>query len=82
LRKIHEQRARRILSVAVNKGVNVLILGAFGCGVFKNSPTVVAEAYKNVLKDFRKAFDTVEFAVYCTAKDLTNYNAFKQVFSV
>lgn len=81
LRKIHEQRARRILSVAVSKGVNVLILGAFGCGVFRNSPTVVAEAYKNVLKDFRKAFDTVEFAVYCTAKDSTNYNAFKQVFS-
>lgn len=78
LKAIHIKRARQILSVAASKGVDVLILGAFGCGVFRNSPKVVAEAYKEVIKDFRKAFDTIEFAVYC-AKDTENYDAFKEV---
>lgn len=78
LKAIHIKRARQILSVAASKGVDVLILGAFGCGVFRNSPKVVAEAYKEVIKDFRKAFDTIEFAVYC-AKDTENYDTFKEV---
>lgn len=78
LKAIHVKRARQILSVAASKGVDVLILGAFGCGVFRNSPKVVAEAYKEVLKDFRKAFDTVEFAVYC-ARDTENYDVFKAI---
>ena len=78
LKAIHIKRARQILSVAASKGVDVLILGAFGCGVFRNSPTVVAEAYKEVIKDFRKAFDTIEFAVYCS-KDTENYDVFKEV---
>ena len=33
-----KNRYRRILKLCLIKGNDVIILGAFGCGVFKNSP--------------------------------------------
>ena len=73
------QRLRRILDVAAACENEVVILGAFGCGAFKNKPEVVALAAKNVLKDYRKAFETIEFAVYSTPRDEGNYKTFARV---
>ena len=56
----------------------MLVLGAFGCGAFKNNPTVVAQAYKEILPEFEGYFKRVEFAVYCTPERPENYNAFKK----
>lgn len=77
LRLLHEQRARRILTVAAQNKADVLILGAFGCGAFCNDPMVVAQAYKNILPQFTHHFKTIEFAVYCPPHDDSNYRAFK-----
>lgn len=74
---LHEKRARKIFASAVANGVEVLVLGAFGCGAFCNSPQVVAQAYKNVLPEFVDYFKVIEFAVYCRPKDSVNYEAFK-----
>lgn len=76
---IHEKRLRRILDVAVMEGEEVVILGAFGCGAFKNSPNVAALAAKNVVKDYLKAFKVIEFAVYCSPTDDHNYKTFDRV---
>ena len=76
---IHEKRLRRILDVAVSEGDEVVILGAFGCGAFANSPDVVALAAKNVIKDYLKAFKVIEFAVYCSPRDDRNYKTFDRV---
>ena len=54
LYKIHVQRAEHILTVAAHHGADILILGAFGCGAFKNNPKVVADAYKQALKKFTR----------------------------
>lgn len=80
LYKIHYKRAQKIMTVAVSTDTEVLILGAFGCGAFRNNPVVVAEAYKAAIKEFRHAFKEVEFAVYCPQKDPTNYNMFRDTF--
>lgn len=69
---LHTQRARKILSVAALHDIDVLILGAFGCGAFCNPPEVVAAAFRDVLLEFAHAFSTVEFAVYCTPRDDAN----------
>jgi uncharacterized protein (TIGR02452 family) len=74
---LHEKRARKIFASAVANKVEVLVLGAFGCGAFKNNPQVVAQAYKNVLPEFEHYFQTIEFAVYCRPKDSVNYEAFR-----
>lgn len=73
---VHTERARKILSVAALHDTEVLILGAFGCGAFCNPPEIVSAAFRDVLPDFAHAFRTVEFAVYCTPRDDTNYRIF------
>lgn len=79
LMKVLEKRWSRILAVAANHGAKILILGAFGCGVFANPPRLVAESFMNVIDEYKYHFDTIEFAVYTTAKDSENYNAFLNV---
>ena len=81
LYKVHYKRAIKIMEVACANNVEVLILGAFGCGAFRNNPTVVAKAYKNAVEHFRHAFKEIEFAVYCPPKDPTNYNEFRAAFN-
>ena len=68
-------------SVAAQHQAEVLILGAFGCGAFRNDPIVVAQAYKNILPEFIHHFQTIEFAVYCPPHDDSNYRAFKSILT-
>lgn len=78
LQCIHEQRSRQILAVAAANGVDILVLGAFGCGAFRNDPKVVARAYANVLEGMEDLFDLVEFAIYCRDYETENYDAFRK----
>ena len=57
----------------------MVILGAFGCGAFDNNPEIVARAAKNVIPRYINAFETIEFAVYCTPRDERNYKTFERV---
>lgn len=79
LLRLHEKRLRRILDVAVLEENEVIILGAFGCGAFLNNPEVVAQAARNVLGDYRHAFQTIEFAVYCSPRNKRNFEIFERV---
>ena len=76
---LHKKRLRRILDVAKNESVDVMILGAFGCGAFSNNPNVVAKAMNEVIKEYQYDFDTIEFAVYCSPRDTTNYDVFSRI---
>jgi len=76
LLELHLNRACKILSAAAANGAEVLILGAFGCGAFRNDPAVVAAAYQQALPQFLNHFKTIEFAVYCSPRDQRNYEAF------
>ena len=76
LQTLHERRLRRILDVAAMNGAEAMVLGAFGCGAFRNDPKVVAAAAKKVIDEYRHAFRTIEFAVYCRPGDTANYDAF------
>lgn len=76
----HVKRAIHILTCAAAKGADTLVLGAFGCGAFQNNPEVVAHAYKIALAEFPKVFKRIEFAVYCSPKDQTNYDIFSKMF--
>lgn len=78
LLEIHVKRGRRILEIAKANGNQVVILGAFGCGAFQNPPEVVAEAYTKLLTEFDGVFETIEFAVFCSPKDTTNYDVFQR----
>ena len=75
-------RIRRIFDVAVANGNEVLILGAFGCGAFRNPPEIVAKVFYNVMQDYLFYFDTIEYAVYHTEREVANYEAFKKVMNI
>ena len=79
LLELHKARARKIFDAAAVNDAEVVILGAFGCGAFRNPPEVVAAAYKTVVNEFRGHFDTIEFAVYCRPGDSRNYEVFNRV---
>jgi len=56
-------RARRVLAVAAAHGHRRLVLGAWGCGVFRNDPAVVADVFAEALAESAGWFDQVVFAV-------------------
>ena len=76
LQALHEKRLRRILDVSVKHECDVVILGAFGCGAFRNDPRVVAAAAKKVLPEYLHAFETIEYAIYEGRGETRNYDAF------
>lgn len=74
-------RIRRIFQLAAKEENQVLILGAFGCGAFQNPPEVVARVFRKVMEEYELAFETVEYAVYCSERDIRNYEVFREVIS-
>ncbi len=75
------ERALRVLAVAAAHGVRELVLGAWGCGVFRNDPAQVAEAFEAALAEFGAAFDRVVFAVWDRSPVSANRAAFEARFA-
>jgi len=74
------RRARRVLLAAAHENVRVLVLGAWGCGAFRNDPERAAEAFAQALDGLPGAFDRVVFAVYDPRPGTPNRAAFERVF--
>lgn len=75
----HISRGAQIFKIAQDNNIDVLVLGAFGCGAFHNNPEVVASAYAKLLGDFMGSFDCIEFAVYCKPTETENYDTFRRI---
>lgn len=73
-------RARKLLLVAANEGHTTLVLGAWGCGVFRNDPVQVADAFAVALDELGVNFERVVFAVWERDPSLGNFDAFKARF--
>jgi uncharacterized protein (TIGR02452 family) len=61
--RVLAKRAGRVLAVAAAHGHRRLVLGAWGCGVFRNDPAVVAEAFAGALAEQAGQLDEVVFAI-------------------
>jgi uncharacterized protein (TIGR02452 family) len=73
-----QKRAAKVLALAVKLGYRRIILGAWGCGVFRNSPIEVAEVFKERLENqFNHQFEKVTFAVFDNSKEQATLNAFR-----
>jgi uncharacterized protein (TIGR02452 family) len=77
-------RAERVLETAVVCGYRRLVLGAWGCGVFRNDPARVAEAFRAHLTGagrFGGHFEQVVFAVLDRAPASATRAAFADAFA-
>jgi uncharacterized protein (TIGR02452 family) len=81
LRATLERRGRFVLDIARHHGVDTLVLGAWGAGVFRNDPVMVADIFKKLLaRDFASVFARVGFAVIGTSESSANHRAFAEAF--
>jgi len=80
VREVLVERARRVLAVAGRHGVRELVLGAWGCGVFRNDPGEVAAAFEQALATHGAPFTRVVFAVWDRSPVSANRAAFEARF--
>jgi uncharacterized protein (TIGR02452 family) len=76
-------RIDKILSVFVLQKIEKVILGAWGCGVFRNKPEDVAAYFAHYLKPeskYGKCFPEIVFAVFDRSRNQENIRAFEDVF--
>lgn len=70
------RRAELVLAIAAHHGIERLVLGAWGAGVFGNDPALVADAFAVPLRGaFAGAFDEVVFAIYGRGANLDAFTA-------
>lgn len=60
-----KNKMRTILRIGLIHGHDAIVLGAFGCGAFKNPPQQIAELFKEVIEEdeFRDKYRKIVFAI-------------------
>ncbi|WP_210420130.1 TIGR02452 family protein [Aquisphaera giovannonii] len=81
--EVLRRRSELILALAASQGYRHLVLGAWGCGVFRNDPTEVASAFAAHLLDgpWSGRFERVAFSVLDTSASLATIAAFEDALA-
>ncbi|MBL8744406.1 MAG: TIGR02452 family protein [Myxococcales bacterium] len=75
------RRAECVLALAASEGYRQLVLGAWGCGVFRNDPAVVAKSFASHLRaggPWARRFDRVVFSIYDSSPEKETLAAFQR----
>ncbi|KAA2240350.1 TIGR02452 family protein [Chitinophaga agrisoli] len=78
------RRMDRMLALFVHHDVKHILLGAWGCGVFRNDPKDIARYFASYLLPggkYAQCFKSVVFAVLDRSKDGNNITAFNNAFA-
>lgn len=78
---VFRHRAEFVLNLALAYGVTHLVLGAWGCGIFRNDPKMVARVFANLLTMndvYSSSFEEVTFAIYDSTPEQTVLTAFQE----
>jgi len=80
-KQVMKDRMRLALSILAKEGNDIIILGAYGCGVFGNNPNTIAQYWKELLinEGYGKHFKHIIFAVLDKTHG-DNIRAFEKVF--
>jgi hypothetical protein len=68
------------LDTLTNRGLRHAVLGAIGCGAFKNPSHEVAQIYKEEINIRRADFTLIAFAIFAAGYGPGNYRPFAEVF--
>lgn len=83
-RDITRDKVRTIFRIGLQHGHDSLVLGAFGCGAFKNPPEEMAAIFHEVLEEpeFKDRFRLVTFSIIEDHNSASrNYRAFSEELS-
>ena len=76
-KEVMRRRMRLALALFAEQGARHLVLGAYGCGVFRNDPAEIASWWRELLDEgMSRYFDTVFHAVLDHSKDQLCIRAF------
>ncbi|MBA3685317.1 MAG: TIGR02452 family protein [Planctomycetes bacterium] len=77
------RRIRCVLALAAQARIRHLVLGAWGCGVFRNPPETVAPLFREALSDlsWSRAFTSVVFAIYDPSPQRATFAAFQRILT-
>jgi uncharacterized protein (TIGR02452 family) len=77
---VFQRRSEYVLALAASQGYKHLVLGAWGCGAFRNDPAVVAESFLAHLRHerWRGRFERVVFSVLDTSSSKDTLAAFER----
>lgn len=70
-------KIRLILNIAYVNNNQIVVLSAWGCGAFSCNPNIIADLFKQVLKEYNGVFKEIIFAI----KKGYNYEIFKSVLN-
>ncbi len=77
-----DERVNRVLAVAAHARHTTLVLGAWGCGVFRNDADTVARLFEEALRgDHRGVFARVVFAILDRSPDGRFIGPFRRRFA-
>lgn len=84
LLRLFKGRIKNILEAARDNEVDIIILGAFGCGAFKNPPLIVAQAFEEIIREenYRGDFKQIVFAIKPTGENCPNVSVFSSTFDM
>jgi len=62
---ITKNKIRTIFRIALENGNDSLVLGAFGCGAFRNPPVQIARLFHDIINEneFNNRFKKIVFAI-------------------
>lgn len=79
--KVMKHRMKLALAIFASQGCKDLILGAYGCGVFRNDPQKIALWWKELLDEtFAGEFETILFAVLDRSSTGSCIRPFQELF--
>jgi uncharacterized protein (TIGR02452 family) len=82
LETVFKKRMGKVFALAKSKGVERLILGAWGCGVFKNDYEEVATYFSELIETkYKYSFKEIVFAIYDRSKTKGSLEIFQRVFN-
>jgi uncharacterized protein (TIGR02452 family) len=78
---VMERRIHCVLALAASTGHRTVVLGAWGCGVFRNDPEIIASLFARALgadAKWRSCFERIVFAVFSPNPDDSTRQIFER----